>query len=538
MLRLQKLCIASVLSSTCLLLLSFQSSDCGPGESRQGEDMVDHIASVTDGPFGNLRDQMEENEVPGVSVAVIDDYQIEWTKAFGFRQESGSDPVTCRTLFPASSITKGITATLVMILSERGLMRLDQGANSLLYTWKLPDSSFTFEKEVSVLNLLDHSGCLNRPDGGFGYEGTYPTTIQILNGERPALNDPLRIDCVPGSEIRYSNFGYIVLQQLIEDVMERSFADLSEELVLKPVGMESSTFEQPLPGTMESRAAFPHDLDGRMMERVYNPHALGQGGLWTNPTDLARFSVELMKALRDDAESMIPSEVARELMTPHHRGLATGAFSGLGFVPFGDWAFLTAGSDPGFRSLLAAFPGQGKGIVVMVNGEGGEILQLLLLGNFVFEYFMRPNLGKILAGVMSAVVLLSALLVWPVAFLWHKLRNRLGSKEVNKEGTALGFRVRLLSGTGVILLLGALYPFVFSILNLVGPFSWSRGTLVIFCVTLVGLGSVISLISLCSAIAVWRRDFWTMKARVYYSLVVLSLLTASLLWVDLLVFLA
>lgn len=516
------------------ILLSLAACTLGPAPS--AEDTHSESRGVVSGPFGNLEERMKIDRVPGVSVAVIKNYEIDWAQGFGNKRAGSEDPVTPQTLFPASSISKAVTATLAVDLAQQGLLRLDESINRQLTSWQIPDNEFTESSEVTLLNLLDHTGCVNRPPGGFSYEGGYPTTLEILNGTPPATNPSVQIECIPGSEIRYSNFGYIIVQQVIEDVSNLSFRKLAQERVFGPVGMTSSTFEQPLPEQIEDRAAFPHWSEGEPGPRTYSPNALGQGGLWTTPTDLARFAIEVMKARIGEKNSSLRPKLVGQLLTPHHRGLEGGAFWGLGFVLAGDWGFLQAGSDPGFRSMMVAFPTLGDGIVIMVNGEEGELLQLRLLGNFLMHYIFMPRIGSILLGFVGILFLVSALLVWPAGFLAARFRRwRTGAYRPDRDTRPLPLRARLIASVAAILILVLAYPYLLYAFDPVGPLRWSGGSYLSKVLIAVSLAAAILSMSLIFfSVRAWKDRFWSRKGRLHYFLVTASALAASFLWLDLL----
>ena len=489
------------------------------------------IQGVTNGWAGGpLESLMEADRVPGVSIAVIDQNGIEWAQGYGVVRAGTSVPVTPETVFPASSISKAFTAAVALRLVQDGLLQLDENVNSQMTSWRIPDNEFTAKSGVTLLHLLDHSACVNRPSGGFGYEEEYPSTIQILNGQHPATNLPAQVECVPGAEIRYSNFGYIIIQQLIDDVSERPFATLARDLVLGPSGMRLSTFEQPLPAELEALAAFPHDEEGRPQSRSYNPNALGQGGLWTNPTDLARFVIEVIRSAAGDPSSAFPPGITKAMLTPGNRNLAGGKYWGLGFIILGNWAFFQAGSDPGFRSLMAAFPGEGKGIVVMVNGEGGELLQLRLLLNFMIEYLLLPRIWSFAAGALCFLLLLSAPLIWSLSYLAGRLKRWWsGAESAGREKRLLPIFARTLAAINVIMILAGIFLYGRYFIDPVGPLTWigsplSVRALLAVPVACVGLSWSLVYFSARS----WRDRYWTFTSRVHFSLVALSALAAGL----------
>jgi CubicO group peptidase (beta-lactamase class C family) len=155
-----------------------------------------------------LTEEMAEGHVPGMSIAVIDNGQIAWARGFGIKQAGTNDPVITSTLFQAQSISKAVTATATLILVNAGRLSLEQSPNTYLKSWKLPDNEYQAHEKVTLRRILSHSSGLNV--GSFaGYQGgePLPSLLQILNGEKPANNAPIRVDFTPGSKSRYSGGG-------------------------------------------------------------------------------------------------------------------------------------------------------------------------------------------------------------------------------------------------------------------------------------------------------------------------------------------
>src|SRR5665647_1334459 len=196
----------------------------------------------------NILDRMKHYHVPGVSVAVINEGKIEWAKGYGVKETSGQDLVTPETLFQAASISKPVTALGVLSLVEKGILDLDAPVNDKLVSWKVPENEFTKKEKVTIRRLLTHSAGLT-VSGFPGYAASeqIPTPVQVLNGEKPANTPPVRVDMVPGSQWRYAGGGFLAAQVLTADVSGRPFPDFMKTTVLDPLGMDHSTFEQPLP---------------------------------------------------------------------------------------------------------------------------------------------------------------------------------------------------------------------------------------------------------------------------------------------------
>jgi CubicO group peptidase (beta-lactamase class C family) len=159
---------------------------------------------------------------------------------------------------------------------------------------------------------------------------------------------------------------------MLVDVTGRSFPDLMRELVLYPLGMHRSTFEQPL--SPEREAATAHDAHGTRVDGGWHVYPeLAAAGLWTTPSDLARFALDVQRALAGAAPALLSQSIAREMLTPQIEAEPGIAF-GLGFQLEGDHTgrrFGHSGGNMGFISNLVAFREGGKGSVVMTNGNNG-----------------------------------------------------------------------------------------------------------------------------------------------------------------------
>ena len=328
-------------------------------------------------------------KVPAVSVAVIDDYRIVWTKTYGVGDVETRQPVTTKTLFQAGSISKSVTAVGAMKLVEQGKLSLDADINDYLTTWKVPDNEFTKEQKVTLRRLLSHTaGTTIHYFLGYAAGQARPTLVQVLNGEKPANTAPVRVDVVPGSVFRYSGGGTMIVQMAMMDVTRKSFADLMRDAVLRKAGMAESTFEQPLPKDLAGRAVTGYRGDGTAVEGrwlIYPEQAAA--GLWTTPTDLANFAIAIIRA-RQGKSKLLSQKSAELMLTPVKDD------AGLGFFLVRDTGqFGHEGQDDGFQAVLVAFP-EGKGAVLMSNSDTGTPALYRYLWAIAAEYGMKIQQPK------------------------------------------------------------------------------------------------------------------------------------------------
>lgn len=200
---------------------------------------------------------------------------------------------------------------------------------------------------------------------------------QVLDGIKPANSAPIRPDIVPGARWRYSGGGYEVMQQLVEDVTGRVFPRVAEELVLDPLGMNRSTYEQPLPARYAASAATGHRANGAPIPGRWHTYPeMAAAGLWTTPADLCRVIGEILKPGR-----VLKRETVKQMLT------AVGGNYGLGWaLGEGMRSLSHGGSNEGFRCGLFAYPDSGGGAVVMTNGDRGAELARETLAAIAAEY--------------------------------------------------------------------------------------------------------------------------------------------------------
>lgn len=309
--------------------------------------------------------RMEHFKVPGVSVAVIDGSKIVWAKGFGVTEKGGSVVVTPETLFQAASISKPVAAMAMLKMVEQGKLSLDEPVNAKLKSWKIPDNEFTREKPVTLRLIVSHGAGLT-VHGFPGYEAgaPLPTAPQILDGEKPANTAPVRVDKLPGAGYRYSGGGITVEQLVMTEVTGRPFAEIMQAIVLGPLVMKHSSYEQPLPAAKAAHAATGHGRDGSPVKgkwHIYPEQAAA--GLWTTPSDLALFLIELQKK----TGRVISAKMIEQMLTRQ-----TGDM-GLGPMLTGANQFGHGGSNHGFQCQAMATR-DGHGVVVMTNGDlGGQL---------------------------------------------------------------------------------------------------------------------------------------------------------------------
>lgn len=366
---------------------------CSPGDSTDTDAWITAVegqlvpAIVLEGeelPAWTLAERMEHYNVPAVSVAVIENGEIAWTRAWGVADRESGAPATTETLFQAASISKPVAALAALSLVEEGELALDRPVNEVLTSWRVPDNEFTADSAVTLRGILTHSAGLTvwgfpgyRKDEPFADGQPVATNAQVLDGE--GNTDPVRVYKIPGTSWQYSGGGYTVMEQMLEDVAGQPFEQVMSERVLEPAGMTASTYEQPLPEGRWVEAAHGHRADGSEVEGEWHSYPeQAAAGLWTTAGDLARLSVQLLGIRTGEiADGVISSEMLERMLTPHREGEEGFQSWGLGFGlerPDGRLQFGHGGSNEGFRAAWKVVPEPGLGYAIMTNGDLGSPL--------------------------------------------------------------------------------------------------------------------------------------------------------------------
>lgn len=338
-------------------------------------------------PTETLQAAMTRLKVPGVSVAVIKDGKLAWSRGYGVAWIDGP-AVTPQTLFQAASLSKPVSAMAALRMVEQGKLELDAGIDAALTSWKLPSK----HGQPSVRQLLSHTGGTTVPGfPGYASGKSAPTLLQVLDGAWAANTKAVKVDTAPGAAWRYSGGGYTVLQQAMIDRAGKPFDVLMQETVLAPLGMVESTFTQPLPATMQPKAARPHDDKGKPFPGgAYTHPEQAAAGLWTTPRDMARFVIALQQGAAGADSGVLSPAMTRTMLTPVKNDYALGLDihdEGKGFGH--------GGSNMGFKAFMIGWAEGGDGAVILTNGDNGGELTEALTRAIAHEYQWVGNQTRV-----------------------------------------------------------------------------------------------------------------------------------------------
>lgn len=344
-----------------------------------------------------LADRMKSNHVNGVSIALIKDYKIEWAKGYGWADSAEQRPITINSLFQAGSISKSLNGVGILKLVQEGKLNLDSDINIYLKSWKFPYDSLSKGKKITIANLLSHSAGLT-VHGFDGYEkgDTIPTLIQILNGEKPANSKAIRSMYEPSLRSEYSGGGITISQLILQDVTGQPYDTYMWTNVLKPMGMSNSFYTQPPPADKENLLATGYYNDGEEVKGKYHIYPeQAAAGLWTNPTDLAKYIIETQLSLKGKSNKVLSPETTRLRLTPY---IDSSAALGVFIIKKGNEKYFNhTGSDEGFVAEYYGSMENGNGVVVMANTDNGSLLSEIvnsLASVYDWKDFYTPKIKK------------------------------------------------------------------------------------------------------------------------------------------------
>ena len=320
---------------------------------------------------GKIPDALNRGNLPGAVVTVVHNGRILVTRGYGYAA-TGADgeprrPVDSDTLFRIASVSKLATSIAVMQLVERGELDLDVDISA--YTdVKIPRR---YPGDITLRNLLTHTA-------GFEERGRNLVTSEPgpFDLDESVRQDPPAQVFAPGTTPAYSNYGMSLAGYIVERVSGESFEDYVREHVLEPAGMDSSTFDQPLPERLAGRMANGYKTTGgraQPFELIDSP----AGGMTTSGTDAGRFMLAMLNQSQGGAlleegtwkQMFGPGLGADQLGT-----LAEGKQMGLGFFDESRNGHQIVGHEGGtvFQAELEIYPNDGSGVFVAVNGEGKD----------------------------------------------------------------------------------------------------------------------------------------------------------------------
>jgi CubicO group peptidase (beta-lactamase class C family) len=348
---------------------------------------------VIDGKPFTLSERMKHYNVAGVSVAVIDNYQIVWAKGYGYADKKENRKVTINTLFEPGSISKSLNAVGILQLAQQGKLDLYQDINQYLVNWKFPYDTASHGKKITTAQLLSHTAGLTvHGFPGYHRDSAIAAVTDILDGRAPSNTEAVRSYTEPGKEARYSGGGILITQQMLTDLTKQRYEDYMYEQVFQPLGMTNSSYNQPPAAGQQKNLATGYKSNGNEVPGKYFVYPeKAAAGLWTTPTDLCKYIIEMQQAYQGRSSKVLNQEMVKLHVTPYKNDIAMGTYIQ---NRNGEKYFVHSASNEGFTGYFLGGLTNGKGVALFVNSEDGYVL-LELLNSIALVYnwegFPKPE---------------------------------------------------------------------------------------------------------------------------------------------------
>jgi CubicO group peptidase (beta-lactamase class C family) len=345
---------------------------------------------------GNIIKRMEALHVKGVSIAVVRNYKIDWAKGYGWADSAEGREVTTSTRFQAASISKSLNSLGVLRLVQDGKIDPEADINSYLRTWKFPYDTVAKDKKINLYNLLSHTAGLDiHGFPGYVRSASIPNIYQVLKGERPANTKKVRSLFEPGLKFKYSGGGTTISQLMVTDVALMLYADYMQSEVLSPLGMTNSSYRQP-PSDTTVLASGYYGNGSRVEGKFHIYPEQAAAGLWTTPTDLAKYIIECQLALEGKSRKVLSPEMMKKRMEPY---IDSNAALGVFIMQRGDRKYFNHnGGNEGFVCTSYGSLEGGDGVVIMTNGDNFNIIEELINSVarvYGWKDFFKPEYKKV-----------------------------------------------------------------------------------------------------------------------------------------------
>ncbi|WP_062239057.1 serine hydrolase domain-containing protein [Fictibacillus sp. FJAT-27399] len=344
----------------------------------------------------NIKDCMKHHNVIGLSVSLINSGQISRIENYGLLEVGTNKKVNNNSIFNACSISKFLTALLVLKLTEEGILDLDEDVNKRLKSWKVPYNNLADKKGITLRHLLSHQSGVMDPEESF-MELTpntgIPSIAEILEGTTPYCKAPIEIKYKPGSDFQYSDAGFCIIQQLIEDVTGKPFKKVVKELIFQPLKMTNSTFIQNMSEEIDADFSSGHNKESELVDGKYPIYPYpAASGLWTTTSDLSQLLLELMNALHNKSRIGISANKVKDMISSQ----GCKSWTGLGVFLDGseeEIEISSLGWGLGFQCMMAAYPHLGNGLIIMTNTDLGVHQLKGIIGEIY--YALKPLLNLV-----------------------------------------------------------------------------------------------------------------------------------------------
>jgi len=359
----------------------------GPTDRAEVEAFLDGIMAA----------HMESHHIAGAALAVVKDGEIFFAKGYGYSDVENKKPVVPdKTLFRPGSVSKLFTWTAVMQLVEQGKIDLNADVNTYLKDFKIPD---TYPEPITMKHLLTHTP---------GFEDVINEMAArsaenlVPLAEFLAKKMPARV-LLPGKLTAYSNYGTALAGYIVEEISGIPFEDYVEKKIFIPLGMQESTFRQPLPSQLVDNMSVGYTYEKGIYKAQGFEYINGlapAGSMSTTAADMAKFMIAHLQYGKDGENRILKEETAKLMHTQlfTHDSRVDGNAYGFWERSLNNLRTIGhAGDTVWFHTLLTLIPEQNLGFFVSYNSAGVDALLVRdeILQAFLDRYYPMPEMPEL-----------------------------------------------------------------------------------------------------------------------------------------------
>ena len=352
-------------------------------------DNPDAVEALVDGIVNPL---MKNNNSPSGSVAIARNGQLIFAKGYGFQDVGKQIPVDpYKTMFRPGSTSKLFTWVSVMQLAEQGKLDLDADVNTYLQTFKIKD---TFEQPITLRHIMTHTAGFE--DGALGYLIIDDPAKAIPLADAMEKYQPLRVN-PPGTHTAYSNYATALAGLIIANVSGLSFTDYIQRNIFEPLGMNNSSFVEPLPENLAQQMAVSYSVElGGLVEKPFEiiTSFAPAGALSSTATDMVMFGQAILNGGELNGSRILRQETVNEMLTRNfsHDERLMGMALGFYEDDYNGFRVVGHGGDTQwFHSFLGIDQANNLTYFVSFGGPGGSAVRSSLIPALYQEFFPREE---------------------------------------------------------------------------------------------------------------------------------------------------
>lgn len=336
--------------------------------------------------FSSIEDKMLAYNIPALSLAVINQGEIEWADVYQNTNFSDEQKLSSSSIFQAASLSKPVTFLAALRMHSAGEIDLDKNIEDYLKDFELPQGKQTAENPVTFRNLFAHTSGIT-PGGYQGYakDLVVPSDIDILRGTEGVNSPAINVITLPNETLAYSGGAYTLAELALQDIYNDEFSNIMEKWILEPAGMKHSEFTQPLPASKANQVAKGYVQSGDVLDGGWRNHPeQAAAGLWSNATDMAKFLIEIYNAYQGKKSIFSQSDI-KSILSQERDGQVYGFILNRS----GDDVSITHyGGNAGYRTGMTIDLTSGNGLVYLINSDNGGALgnELFLSASQVYNW--------------------------------------------------------------------------------------------------------------------------------------------------------